>query len=83
MATGRLTQEQLERLKLLAALPPDAVLLTSDAALYAGNGSSTWERERAQGNTPPAIHVTSRTLGYRKRDLDAWLDARTESHAAA
>jgi hypothetical protein len=40
---------------------------------------STWERDRALGRTPPAIKVTSRTLGYRKRDLDADIATRTEA----
>jgi hypothetical protein len=78
MAIRKLTKEQLERLAILAALPPDAVLLTLDAALYSGKGGSTWERERAAGKLPAAIHVTSRTLGYRKRALDAHLEAHTE-----
>jgi hypothetical protein len=73
------TIEQLERLAVLAKLPPDAVLLTEDAALYRGTAVSTWERDRALGRTPPAIKVTSRTLGYRKRDLDADIATRTEA----
>jgi hypothetical protein len=37
---------------------------------------------RAARQTPPAIRLTSRTLGYRKRDLDSRLDALTERVAA-
>lgn len=62
----------------LAALPPDAVLSNPEAAIYCGAGGSTWERMRAQGKIPPAIRLTGRTLGFRKRDLDIWLDSRTE-----
>jgi hypothetical protein len=69
-----LTTEQLARLKFIAELPSNAVLTTADAALYCGIGGSTWERLRSLGHTPPAIRVTRRTLGYRKRDLDARLD---------
>jgi predicted DNA-binding transcriptional regulator AlpA len=76
------TQDRLERVVRLAGLPPSAVLPTSDAAAYCGVAVSTWERMRAAGETPPAIRLTSRTLGYRKRDLDARLDARTEQAAA-
>ena len=67
----------------LAALPADAVLTNPEAAVYCGMGSSTWERMRAQDKTPFAIRLTGRTLGFRKRDLDAWLDARTERPANA
>lgn len=66
----------------LAGMPADTVFVTDEAAAYCGMGTSTWERKRVEGQTPPAIHLTTRTLGYRKRVLDAWLDARTEQHAA-
>jgi predicted DNA-binding transcriptional regulator AlpA len=72
-------RDRIERLARLAALPADAVLPTPDAALYSGVATSTWERLRAKRETPPAIHLTSRTLGYRKRDLDARLDSLTEA----
>jgi hypothetical protein len=71
---SQLSAEQLTRLKLIADLPPNAVLTTADAALYCGTGGSTWERLRSRGLAPPAIRVTARTLGYRKKDLDAHLD---------
>lgn len=66
----------------LAAMPAAAVFTTSEAAAHCGMGASTWERMRMAGETPAAIRLTSRTLGYRKRVLDAWLDARTEHRAA-
>ncbi len=66
----------------LAAMPPDAVFSTNEAAAYCSTGVSTWERKRMEGKTPAAIRLTARTLGYRKRVLDAWLDARTEHRAA-
>jgi len=66
----------------LAAMPADAVFVTSEAAAYCGVGGSTWERMRMGGETPAAIRLTSRTLGYRKRLLDLWLDGRTETRAA-
>jgi predicted DNA-binding transcriptional regulator AlpA len=80
--TNRPTLAELERLAVLAKLPDNAILCTADAALYRGVGVSTWERERAFGNLPPAVRITSRTLGYRKADLDAWLNARREPKAA-
>ena len=77
------TDDRLTLRSRLAAMPPDAVLTNPEAAAYCGAGGSTWERMRAQGETPPAIRLTGRTLGFRKRDLDAWLDARTERPANA
>jgi hypothetical protein len=79
--TNQPTQDRLERIAQLADLPPSAVLPTRDAATYWGVAVSTWERMRAAGQLPPAIRLTRRTLGYRKRDLDARLDARTEPAA--
>jgi hypothetical protein len=65
----------------LCHLGPDAVLVNDDARLYSGDPSpATWERLRAEGKLPPAIRLTGRLLGYRKRDLDARLDALTEPH---
>jgi hypothetical protein len=72
------TPEQLARLKILLSMPPDAVFPTADAANYRGVAISTWDRLRAHGKTPPAIRIDSRSLGYRKRDLDAQLAADTE-----
>jgi hypothetical protein len=76
------TPEQLERLKLLQALGPNAILLTRDAALYCGISHVTWERWRVQGKTPPAYRVDGRSLGYRKGDLDAMIAASAEEPSA-
>lgn len=76
------TKSRLTMRARLAAMPADAVLATGEAAIYCGMGASTWERMRMGGETPAAIRLTARTLGYRKRVLDAWLDARTEHRAA-
>ena len=76
-------QDRLEHIARLAGLPPGAVFSTGDAAAYWGIAVSTWERMRAAGETPPAIRLTGRTLGYRKGDIDAGLEARTEQRGAA
>lgn len=85
MTIGERQDREHERLALLdrlAALPADAVLSTKQAAIYCSVGTSTWERMRMLGKTPAAIRLTGRTLGYRKRVLDAWLDGRGEKVAA-
>ena len=76
-------QERLALRGRLAELPPDTPFTRAEAAAYCGAGGSTWARWSAQGDTPPAIRLTRKSLGYRKRDLDAWLDARTERPANA
>ena len=63
----------------LAAMPDAAVFDTREAATYCGIAASTWERMRSQRQTPAAIRLTSRTLGYRKSTLDAWLAGRLEA----
>jgi hypothetical protein len=79
--TYRLTLAELARLDALSRLGPDAVLRTVDARLYCGGVSSqTWERRRRRGQTPPAILITKRAFGYRKKALDADLDARAVAH---
>ena len=77
------TDDRLTLRTRLAGMPPDAVFTNPESATYCGAGGSTWERMRREGLLPPAIRLTGRTLGFRKRDLDAWLDARTERPANA
>jgi predicted DNA-binding transcriptional regulator AlpA len=68
----------------LAAMQPSAVFTSAEAATYARVGGSTWERWRMTDRKllPPAIRLSARRLGYRKSDVDAWLDARLERNAA-
>ncbi len=55
---------------------PDALLYTVEAAFLLGLSSRTVEALRLRGGGPPYIQVTPKAVRYRRRDLDAWLDAR-------
>ena len=41
------------------------------------------ERKALDGSGPPFVRLSTRRLGYRVRDLEAWLEARTFPHRAA
>jgi hypothetical protein len=62
----------------LVGMDDDAVFPTRDARIYCRVAPATWERLRAKRLLPPAIHLTERLLGWRKRDLDEYMKARTE-----
>jgi predicted DNA-binding transcriptional regulator AlpA len=66
----------------LATFAPSTVFTTPEARTYIGVGVATWDRWKQLKKTPPAIRLSARRLGYRKADLDAWLDARTDKIAA-
>ncbi len=55
---------------------PDALLYTVEAAFLLGLSPRTLEALRLRGGGPPYIQVTPKAVRYRRRDLDAWLDAR-------
>jgi predicted DNA-binding transcriptional regulator AlpA len=56
------------------ATEPKHVLRTKAAAAYLGLAASTLERFRQQGHGPHFVRLGKRAIGYRIRDLDAWLD---------
>ena len=55
---------------------PDALIYTVEAAFLLGLSPRTLEALRLRGGGPPYIQVTPKAVRYRRRDLDAWLDAR-------
>ncbi len=55
---------------------PGALLYTVEAAFLLGLSPRTLEALRLRGGGPPYIQVTPKAVRYRRRDLDAWLDAR-------
>lgn len=62
--------------------PPDApdldvVLTHSEAARLLRLSTRSLDRMVETGEAPPRIHLTSRRIGYWKRDVLAWLQART------
>ena len=54
----------------------DACLRTPEASKYLSIAESTLEKMRVTGTGPQFVRVGTRTVAYRKADLDAFLDAR-------
>ena len=52
------------------------ILNTAAAARVVGLGASTLEKLRLLGGGPTFIRLGSRRVGYRRDDLDMWLDTR-------
>jgi predicted DNA-binding transcriptional regulator AlpA len=47
----------------------------------AGVSEATWDRVERRGEGPRRTQLSERRVGYRVRDLLAWLDARTKAAA--
>jgi predicted DNA-binding transcriptional regulator AlpA len=52
-----------------------------DAAKFCGCSKDTIRRRIKAGDGPPVIRLSSHRIGYRVRDLRAWLDANTEARS--
>lgn len=79
-------REELPRLR--SALPdepddndPDEVLTTADVARLTGISPVTLARWRHDDSPdgPPWIRIGARRVGYRRRDLTAWLTSRVSA----
>jgi predicted DNA-binding transcriptional regulator AlpA len=57
----------------------DQVVNETDAAKFCGCSRDTIRRRIKAGNGPPVIRLSTKRIGYRIRDLRAWLDANTEA----
>ena len=55
---------------------PDALLRTPEVAFLLGLSPRTLEALRLRGGGPPFVAVTPKAIRYRRRDLEAWIDAR-------
>ena len=55
---------------------PDALLFTVEVGFLTGLSPRSIEAPRLRGGGPVFIQVTPKAVRYRRRDLDAWLDAR-------
>ncbi len=67
-------------------LPPElarkCVFGSKKSAVFSGLSLREWERLRAAGQTPPAVKLGTRKLGYTVESLIAWIEARKEKVAA-
>lgn len=61
------------------------ILRDADAALYVGMSESWLRQTRMIGRTdgPPFVRVGTRSIRYRRSDLDRWLEQRCSASAAA
>lgn len=66
-------------------LPPELadkrVLGSKKAAAFVGLSDREWERRRAAGETPAAVQLGTRKLGYTIESLISWIEARKEKAA--
>jgi predicted DNA-binding transcriptional regulator AlpA len=69
------------------SLPPDLgrnrVLRLKDSAEFVGNSYAEWRAKHARGETPPAIRIGKRSLGWRLGDLIDHIASRAEPGRAA
>lgn len=52
------------------------VLRPQAAAAYLGLSVVTLQRQRARGEGPRHLRLSERAVGYRREDLDRWLEER-------
>lgn len=82
MPVRHLPLDQLERLRLLLALPDEAIVPTADARLIAGGVSpATWERMKRARKTPRVFPINGNTDGFRVGAVKA-MHAKADPQAA-
>jgi len=62
---------------------PTAILRPKDAAAYFGVAVSTLYRWSAAGDFPQRVKLGRQASGWRKADLDAWLERKAREGQAA
>ena len=55
---------------------PPAIMTPGQAAMYLTVSVSWLACRRIEGNGPPYIQITGHKIGYRLRDLDAYVESR-------
>ena len=68
--------------------PPDPLVLSrvisrAEATKLAGVSPATWDRIEKAGRGPRRTLISERRVGYRLKDVLAWLDARSTDTRAA
>jgi predicted DNA-binding transcriptional regulator AlpA len=58
--------------------PDDQVLTELQAAEFCGISKDTLRRRNNRGDGPKRLRLSARRVGYRLRDLRAWLDSNVE-----
>lgn len=60
-----------------------AVLTKAEAATYSSLSIPTLDRYAAMGRGPKRVQLGERRVGYRRADLDAWLEGRVAAPSRA
>ena len=55
-----------------------SILSTAETSVYTNLSTSYLEKGRIKGYGPTFVYLTSKRVGYRRQDLDAWLAARVK-----
>lgn len=63
-------------MKIKEPLLPNQILRQPAAAKYTGLPESSLAKLRLTNDGPPFVRLAARALGYRVKDLDAWLESR-------
>jgi predicted DNA-binding transcriptional regulator AlpA len=56
--------------------PAAEIIRAEHLPLVTGLSTATCWRYRRAGKFPPAIHLGENSVGFRRRDLEAWLEQR-------
>lgn len=68
----------------LPVTPPGGILRRRRTAAYLGVSLETLRKIRINDSSfPDEVQITEVAIGWRKSELDAWLDSRKKRHAAA
>jgi predicted DNA-binding transcriptional regulator AlpA len=62
---------------------PERLLTEKDLSDWLGVSLPNLQRMRSTGTGPRYVQLSTRRLGYRKRDVEAWLAARTINRVGA
>ena len=57
----------------------DKFLSTPELAKFTGTNESLWESRRMSGDSPPFIRLGHRSVRYRWKDVQEWLENRFRS----
>lgn len=60
----------------------DRLINEHEAADYIGHSVRTLQKWRVTGGGPKYVRVSARSIRYRRRDLNEWIEARIRSHTS-
>lgn len=60
----------------------DRLINETDAADFLGYSIRALQNWRVRGGGPPYVRISSRSIRYRRRDLNAWAEGRLERNTS-